>query len=229
MEYRYTLKDLPANCRPRERLAQYGPQSLSNSELLAILLRTGTPTETVLELANQLLAQPKGLRFLAEASVEELSAYRGIGLAKATQIKAAVELGRRVASVSPEIRPVIKSPQDVSLLVMDDMRFLDREHFRTIALNSKNQVVGIDTISIGSLNSSLVHPRELFRTVISRSAAAIVLVHNHPSGDPSPSREDLEVTRRIVEVGKLLGVEVLDHIIIGDGCFISLKEKGIIS
>ena len=205
----------------------FGAQALSNAELLAILLRTGNPQETALEVAQRLLSQPGGLRYLAEASLEELKGQRGIGLAKAAQIKAAIELGRRLAAFRPE-RPVIKGPADAAHLLMDEMRYLDREHFRTISLNTKNRVLAIDNVAVGSLNSSYVHPREVFKGPVRRSAAAVILVHNHPSGDPAPSLEDIQVTRRLVEAGKVLGIEVLDHLILGDGSFVSMKEKGLL-
>lgn len=226
-EYRLRIKDLPAELRPRERLLAAGPAALTNAELLAILLRTGPRGETAIDLAHRLLKKG-GLPFLAEASVEELSTLKGLGPAKASQVKAAVELGRRIASAAPQSRPAVRSPADVSHLVMEEMRFLDKEYFRAIALNTKNQVLGIEDISIGSLSASLVHPRELFKPLIRKSAAAVILVHNHPSGDPSPSREDREITQRIVEAGRLLGIEVLDHVIIGDNRYISLKEQGYI-
>lgn len=222
-----TIKKMPEDLRPRERMLAVGAQALSNAELLAILLRTGTPQETALEMAQRLLSQPGGLRYLAEASLEELKEQRGIGLAKAAQIKAAIELGRRL-SVYIANRPVIQHPGDVASLLMDEMRYLDREHFRTICLNTKNRVLAIDNVAVGSLNASLVHPREVFKGPVKRSAAAIILVHNHPSGDPSPSLEDIQVTRRLVEAGRLLGIEVLDHLILGDGFFISMKEKGLL-
>lgn len=205
----------------------FGAQALSNAELLAILLRTGNPQETALEVAQRLLSQPGGLRYLAEASLEELKGQKGIGLAKAAQIKAAIELGRRLAAFRPE-RPVIKGPADAAHLLMDEMRYLDREHFRTISLNTKNRVLAIDNVAVGSLNSSYVHPREVFKGPVRRSAAAVILVHNHPSGDPAPSLEDIQVTRRLVEAGKVLGIEVLDHLILGDGSFVSMKEKGLL-
>jgi len=222
-----TIKDLPEDLRPRERMLAFGAQALSNAELLAILLRTGNPQETALEVAQRLLSQPGGLRYLAEASLEELKGQRGIGLAKAAQIKAAIELGRRLAAFRPE-RPVIKGPADAAHLLMDEMRYLDREHFRTISLNTKNRVLAIDNVAVGSLNSSYVHPREVFKGPVRRSAAAVILVHNHPSGDPAPSLEDIQVTRRLVEAGKVLGIEVLDHLILGDGSFVSMKEKGLL-
>ncbi len=212
--------------RPREKMQTQGPEALSNGELLAILIRVGNRSESALDLANRLLAQAGGLRFLVETSIEELSKIKGIGLAKASQIKAAVELGRRIALDPGEMRPVIRSPEDVASLLMEKMRFLDREHFQVMTLNTKNQVLGIKTAFIGSLNSSIVHPREIFKEAIKRSAAALILVHNHPSGDPSPSPEDLDVTRRLQEAGRLLGIEILDHVIIGDRKFYSLKQQG---
>ncbi|MGQ9823686.1 MAG: RadC family protein [Desulfotomaculales bacterium] len=222
------MKDMPSELRPRERLLKEGARSLTDAELLAILLRTGTSRNTALDLAAVILANFNGLRGLVQASVEELSAVKGVGPAKAAQIKAALELGKRLAADAGEERAVIKTPADAAGLVMEEMRHLDREHFRALLLNAKNQVIGQEVISIGTLNSSAVHPRELFKSAIKRSAAAVILVHNHPSGDPSPSREDVDVTRRLVEVGRLIGIEVLDHLVIGDNKFSSLKEKGLL-
>ncbi len=231
MEYRLTLKDLPAEERPRERLWKYGPEVLSNAELLAIIIRTGNRNETALALAQRMLSelgQGEGLSFLVDATVEELTKVKGISMAKACAIKAAVELGKRIGGIKSIDKVFIRSPRDVANLLMNEMRYLKKEYFRTIQLNVKNQVLAVEDISVGSLNSSIVHPREVFKGPIRRSSAAIILIHNHPSGDPSPSREDIEVTRRLYEAGKLLGIDVLDHIIIGDGIYTSLKEKGII-
>lgn len=228
LEYKITMKDMPLELRPRERILKDGPEALSNIELLAILLRIGTKEDNVLELAAKILTQVGNVKGLVNHSIDDLKNIKGIGLAKAAQIKAAIELGKRISSTSNEERPIIRSPQDVERLLMEEMRHLDREYFKAISLNTKNNVLAIETVSVGSLSSSIVHPRELFKNPIKRSAAAIILVHNHPSGDPSPSKEDLDVTRRLAEVGKLLGIEVLDHIIIGDNKYISLKEKGVI-
>lgn len=228
LEYKITMKDMPLELRPRERIVKDGPEALSNIELLAILLRIGTKEENVLELAAKILTQVGNIKGLASYSIEDLKNIKGIGLAKAAQIKAAVEIGKRISSAPNEERPIIRSPQDVERLLMEEMRHLDREYFKAISLNTKNNVLAIETVSVGSLSSSIIHPRELFKNPIKRSAAALILVHNHPSGDPSPSKEDLDVTKRLVEVGKLLGIEVLDHIIIGDNKYISLKEKGVI-
>lgn len=227
MDYR-RLKDLPEELLPRERLYQLGPEMLSNKEVLAILLRTGLKGENVLDFAERLLTEAGGLAGLARMSVHELTQLHGLGEAKAAELKAALELGRRSVSADPMTRPVINSPQDIALLVMEEMRYLDREHFRIVSLSTKNHVLGISSISVGSLNSSLVHPRECFKEAIRRNSNAIILLHNHPSGDPTPSREDLDVTRRLADGGQILGIEVLDHVIIGDNRYISLKERGIL-
>ncbi|MCM3021885.1 RadC family protein [Heyndrickxia ginsengihumi] len=220
------ISDFPIEDRPRERFIQYGATSLSNQELLAILLRTGTKKESVIQLANRLLQYFEGLNLLKDASIEEMTAIKGIGTAKAVQVLAAIELGRRISNLKYNDRYVIRSPQDGANYVMNDMRFLTQEHFVCLYLNVKNQVIHQQTIFIGSLNASIVHPREVFKEAFRRSAASIICFHNHPSGDPSPSREDIEVTKRLVECGKIMGIEVLDHMIIGDKKYISLKEKG---
>ncbi len=227
MDYR-RLKDLPEDLLPRERLFQLGPEMLSNKEILAILLRTGMKGENVLDFAERLLTEAGGLAGLARMSVHDLTQLHGLGSAKASELKAALELGRRSVSADPMTRTVVNSPQDIAHLVMEEMRFLDREHFRIVSLSTKNHVLGISSISIGSLNSSLVHPRECFKEAIRRNSNAIILLHNHPSGDPTPSREDIDVTRRLADGGKILGIEVLDHVIIGDNRYISLKERGIL-
>lgn len=227
MQY-LTIKDLPIDLRPRERLLTAGAASLSNIELLAILLRTGTKNISAVELATQLFAQFGDLAGLLDASVEELSAVKGIGSVKAVQIKAALEIGRRLALLPSTQRYTIHTPDDVATLVMESMRHLDREHFKAILLNVKNQVLALETISVGTLDSSVVHPRELFKAAIRKSSASIILLHNHPSGDPTPSREDIEITRRFYQSGEIIGISVLDHVIIGDNKFVSLKAKGII-
>nr|WP_152534776.1 DNA repair protein RadC [Bacillus cihuensis] len=220
------IRDVPKDERPRERFIQTGPQSLSNQELLAILLRTGTKEESVLQLANRLISTFEGLRMLIDASIDEITAIKGIGEAKAIQILAAVELGKRITQLNYPDRYVIRSPEDGANYCMEEMRFLTQEHFITLYLNTKNQVLHKQTIFIGSLNASIVHPREVYKEAFRRSAASIICLHNHPSGDPSPSREDIEVTKRLVECGKIIGIELLDHIIIGEHKFVSLKEKG---
>ncbi|WP_338451471.1 DNA repair protein RadC [Niallia oryzisoli] len=220
------IRDYPKDERPRERYIHYGPESLSNQELIALMLRTGTKEESVLQLSNRLLTHFEGLRLLKDATLDEITSIKGIGTAKAIQVLASIELGRRISNLQHDDRYVIRSPEDGAKYVMNDMRFLSQEHFVTLYLNTKNQVLHKKTIFIGSLNASIVHPREIYKEALRRSAASIVCVHNHPSGDPSPSREDIEVTRRIVECGKILGIELLDHLIIGENKFVSLKEKG---
>lgn len=220
------IRDFPEDERPRERLISDGPESLANHELLAILLRTGTKNESVLQLANRLLNHFEGLRLLKDATIEEITSIKGIGTAKAVQILAAIELGRRISRLQYDERYVIRSPEDGAKYVMEDMRFLSQEHFVCLYLNTKNQVIHRKTVFIGSLNASIVHPREVFKEAIKRSAASIICAHNHPSGDPTPSREDIEVTKRLVECGRMIGIELLDHLIIGDRKFVSLKEKG---
>ncbi|THF83796.1 RadC family protein [Cohnella fermenti] len=227
MEQRaYTIRELPEDQRPRERMMRQGSESLSHAELLAILLRTGTRSESAVHLAQRILADCGGLRRFAEKSWDELTHLRGIGPAKALQLQASIELGRRVArSRLPEM-PRITKPQDAAELLMEELRHYREEHFICLFLNTKNQVVGRQTLSIGSLNASVVHPREVFRAAIRRSSASILCAHNHPSGDPSPSPEDIQITKRLAEAGQLLGIELLDHLVIGDNRYISLKESG---
>ncbi|SKC64456.1 RadC family protein [Maledivibacter halophilus] len=228
-KYNVTIKKMPENERPREKLIRYGPQTLSNIELLAILIRTGSREQSALELANVLLSHhEKGIRYLANCTVEELSEIKGIGTSKACQILAAVELGNRLSRSSLEIKRTIKSPKDVTDMFINDMRFLEKEHFKVIFLNTKNEIITFETISIGSLNASIVHPREVFKRAIKKSSASIILLHNHPSGNPQPSKEDINITKRLIEAGQIIGIEVLDHIIIGDGNYFSLKEESLI-
>ncbi|WP_270179451.1 RadC family protein [Alkalihalobacillus sp. CinArs1] len=220
------IRDYPEDERPRERLIKGGSEVLSNQELLAIVLRTGTKQESVLELSHRIIQHFEGLRLLKDASIEELTSLNGVGPAKAVQLMAAIELGRRVSRLQQEERYTVRSPEDGANYVMEDMRFLSQEHFVCLYLNTKNQVLHRKTVFVGSLNASIVHPREVFREAFRRSAASLICFHNHPSGDPTPSREDIEVTKRLAECGKMIGIDVLDHIIIGDQKFISLKEKG---
>ncbi|WLR44087.1 DNA repair protein RadC [Bacillus carboniphilus] len=220
------IHDFPIDERPRERMIQEGAKSLSNHELLAILLRTGTRNQSVLQLANKVLKKFEGLRYLKEASVEEIVSIEGIGEAKAVQVLAALELGKRVHQLHFQDRYVIRSPEDGANYLMEELRFLQQEHFVCIYMNTKNQVIHKKTIFIGSLNASIVHPREVMKEGIKRSAASFICAHNHPSGDPTPSKEDIHVTKRLFECGKMMGIELLDHIIIGEKNFVSLKEKG---
>lgn len=221
------MRDLPPEDRPRERLAILGTGSLSNTELLAILLRVGVRGESALNQAERILARFGGLRGLVSAGFDEIAALPGVGRAKACTIEAAMEIGRRLSGTEiAESRP-IKTPRDVAELLMSRLRFLDREHFLVILLSARNQPLAIETVSVGHLTASLVHPRELFKVAIQKSAAAVILAHNHPSGDPAPSREDVLLTKRLREGGELLGIEILDHIIFGDNKYASLKEKGL--
>ncbi len=221
------IKDIPAAERPRERMIQYGAENLSNADLLAILLRTGSAKESVVQLANKILSEMKSIQALYDVTIEELTKIKGIGPAKAIQIKAAIELGKRIVRHSPLEKIQIRSPKDVSDYLMEDMRYLKQERFLILLLDTKNNIIGKEEISRGTLNSSIVHPREVFKPAIKRSVSAIIVAHNHPSGDPTPSHEDIEVTKRLVEAGKILGIDVLDHVIIGDMRYISLKEKGL--
>ncbi|SHF02275.1 DNA replication and repair protein RadC [Caldanaerobius fijiensis DSM 17918] len=227
--YNIAIKDMPSDERPRERMLKYGPEVLSNVELLAIIIRTGTKNESAIKLAERLLnrAGEDGLKFLLDSSLEELSKIKGVGLAKAAELKAAIELGIRVQKAARKIHTITK-PQDIADLLMVEMRYLKKEVFKIVLLNVKNQVISIENISIGNLNSSIVHPREIFNAAIRKYSASIILVHNHPSGDPTPSMEDINVTKRIIEGGKILGIDVLDHIVIGDGTYVSMKQKNII-
>jgi len=227
VEYHPTIKELPVSERPRERLEYYGAGALSNAELLAIILRTGVGGESVLNLATRLLAKYHGLPGLARASFGELCAEKGLGVAKTAQLKAALELGRRLLLASPEERPQVKSPADAANLLMLEMSLLEQEHLRTILLDSRNHVLAIATIYVGSLNTNVVRVGELFREAIKLNSAALIVVHNHPSGDPTPSPEDIRVTELIVRAGQLLDIEVLDHLIIGQQRYVSLKERGL--
>lgn len=223
------IRDLPEDERPREKLLARGAEAMSNAELLAILLRTGLPDESVMRVAERLLLEvgEGGLIGLAQSTVASLTKHKGVGEAKAITIIAALELGKRIASGVGAKRIFINSGDDVAQYMLPRLRYLDKEYFYAILLNRKNCVIATPTISIGTLSESLVHPRELFKEAISHSAAAIILVHNHPSGDPSPSTQDILVTRRIAEAGNLLDIKVIDHVIIGNNTYISLKEQGL--
>jgi DNA repair protein RadC len=227
VEYHPTVKQLPVGERPRERLRDLGPSSLSNAELLAILLRVGSTSENVIRLAERLLAQYGGLEGLIRASFAELCGEHGMGEAKAAQVKAALEVGRRLVSMQVGERVVVKSPLDVANLLLLEMGLLEQEHLRVVLLNTKNQVLAIPEIYKGSLNTSLVRIGELFREAVRQNCAAVVVVHNHPSGDPTPSDEDVRMTREMVQAGNLLGIEVLDHLVIGQQRYVSLKEQGL--
>ncbi len=223
----YRITDLSASERPRERLAELGPQALSNAELIAILLRVGVEGENAVQMGQRLLQDLGGLHGLHRATAHELSQQRGLGMAKACQIKAAIELGMRIHTLVPEERAAIHSPADAANLVMYEMSALPQEHLRVINLDTRNRVINIEKLYIGSLNASTVRVGEVFKPAIQRNAASIIVLHNHPSGDPAPSPEDVTLTRAIVQAGKLLDIEVLDHLVIGQGRWVSLKERGL--
>jgi len=220
------MSGLPSSDRPRERLYTRGAEELSLQELVAIVVGGGTRGSGALVLALRLLGEFGDLGNLGRAGVDEYRRVRGIGFARACQLAAAFELGKRFARESKPSGTSVRAPQDIARMFMDEMKHYDREHFKAAFLNTKNQVIRVVTVSIGSLNASIVHPREILKPAIAASAASIVLVHNHPTGDPTPSREDIEFTRRFAKCGELMGIELLDHIVIGADRFLSLKEAG---
>ncbi len=226
-EYRAIIKELPADERPRERLERYGENALSNSELLAIALRTGSQHESAIALATRLLAIFDGLGGLARASFHELCAVHGIGPAKAAQLKAALEIGRRLIICSEQGRPQINSPADAAGLFQAAMSTEPQEQLRVMLLDSKHRVQRISVVYVGNVNTAVVRIAEVFREAIKDNAVAIIIAHNHPSGDPTPSPDDVRVTEEIVRAGKMLDVEVLDHLIIGRQRYLSLKERGL--
>jgi DNA repair protein RadC len=225
--YQPLIRDLPPDERPRERLANHGVAALSTAELLAITLRIGRPGENALAMATRLLASFEGLEGLARASFGELASQPSVGGAKSAQIKAGLELGKRLLTTAPAERPIIADPRDVNNLLASDMGFLEQEHLRVLLLTTKNQVVDIVDISRGTVNTTQVRPAEVFREAVRRTSPAIIVAHNHPSGDPTPSPEDIAMTRRLVEAGKVLDIEVVDHVIICQGRFISLNARGL--
>jgi len=224
MSKSFTIHDLPADERPRERLVKFGEQALSVQELLQLILGRGIAGESVVVTAQKLLSQFGSLQKLAEASIEELSSIKGIGLAKATQIKAVFEIGRRLSTQAPPYKSKeLTDPKKVFQLIKSKLKDYQKEHFYIIALNSRNHSVA--EVSVGSLNASIVHPREVFAEAIKNKAASVIFVHNHPSGDPEPSEGDLLTTKRLVEAGKILEIEVVDHIIVTSNSFLSFKER----
>lgn len=223
----YTIKEMNEEERPRERLAKLGPQSLSNAELLAILLRVGMVGESAVQVGQRLLQTFGGISGIHRASFDELSNQKGIKLAKAAQIKAAIELGRRLVIESPEEGPVIHSPADAAEMVQYEMSVLEQEELRVMLLDTRNRVKHIETVYRGSVNSSQVRIAEIFKAAIRRNATNLIVIHNHPSGDPTPSPDDVAITRLILQAGELLDVKLLDHIIVGSGRFVSLKERGL--
>lgn len=222
-----TIKELEIDDRPREKMILNGPDSLSDSELLAILLRTGTKDLNAVDLSRKILNdEVEGLKALMDMSIEELCNIKGIGIGKATVIKAALELGKRISK--NKIKKVsINKPWDVYENYIEDLRYLKKEIFKAILLNTKNEIITDSNIFVGTLNSSIVHPREVFNEAIKRSANSIIIMHNHPSGNPNPSEQDKMVTSRLIKCGQIIGIDILDHIIIGDGCYFSFKQEKI--
>ncbi len=223
----YRITDLNNDERPRERLQKLGPQALSNAELIAILLRVGVPGENAVQVGQRLLLKFGGIAGIHRAPFDELIHQHGIGEAKAAQIKAAIELGRRLTLESPEERPTINSPADAAGLIQYEMQALEQEHLRILLLDRRNRVLEIVDLYRGSVSSSQIRVGEVFREAVRKNASAIIVAHNHPSGDPTPSPDDVAVTRSIVQAGKMLDVDVLDHLVIGQGRWVSLKERGL--
>lgn len=229
----YLIREMPAWDRPRERLMQRGAEALGDAELIAILLRTGVKGQSAVQLAQQLLKDFKTLEALARLPLETLAEVKGVGQTKAIQLKAAFELARRLSASSRDKQQIINSPEDAAAVLREELRLLDRESFRALLLNTKNGLIKISDVSEGSLNASIVEPREVFKGAITASAASMILAHNHPSGDPTPSSEDISITKRLVKAGELLNIAVLDHIILGQRTqdreqdFVSMKELGL--
>ena len=226
-EYRLMIRDMPGADRPRERLRDSGAAALGNAELLAILLRTGTASENALALAARAISEFGGLEGLARAQFSDLCGLHGLGEAKASQLLAALELGKRVAMSRGSVRPTIGAPEDVAALVQAEMAPFDQEHFRVLVLNTKNQVMAMPDVFVGSVNSTTIRTAEVFREAVRQNCPGVIVVHNHPSGDPTPSDEDVAVTRELAKAGKALDIQLLDHVVVGRNGFVSLKEKGL--
>ena len=221
------IRDLPLSERPRERLRDYGAAALSTAELMAIILRSGTAGENVVSLATRLLSRYEGLPGLARASFRALTAEHGLGEAKVAELKAALELGKRLAAAGPEERPVITSARDVANLLLAEMGLLEQESLRALLLNTKNGVLTTVEVVRGSVNSAQVRTAEIFREAVRANAVALILAHNHPSGDPTPSADDIALTRGVVEAGQLLDIAVLDHVVLSQGRYLSMREQGL--
>ncbi|WP_163653275.1 DNA repair protein RadC [Listeria sp. PSOL-1] len=220
------LKNIKKSERPREKAQSLGIESLLTTELIALILETGTKKENVIEVATRMIMQFRHVTEMQYATIEEFQKINGIGLAKAVKIMAAIELGKRINLVNEQESIVIRTPRDAVKIVQPELSFLYQEHFHCLFLNTKNQIIHRETIFIGSLNMSIVHPREVFKLALRKSAASIMCFHNHPSGDPTPSSEDILVTKRLQEVGDLVGINIIDHIIIARYKYLSLKEQG---
>ena len=228
MKNSFTIHDLPVSERPRERLFRLGSEALSAQEVLALILGRGVRGESVMVTSQKLLSRFGNLKGVASASLEELTQVSGIGKAKAAQIKAAVELGRRLESgIEENLAAQVKCPEDVVSIVKPQLKGKKKEHFLVLCLDTRNKLINCKAVSVGSLDSSIVHPREVFKEAISSSAASVIFVHNHPSGDPEPSKEDVELTKRLAAAGEIMGIEVLDHIIVCDKGYTSFKAKNL--
>ena len=229
MKENLRMNDIPTNERPMEKLLSFGVESLTNAELIAVLLRSGTRGENILALSTRLLSEFDGLDGLLNVSLDEIKKIKGIKNVKACQILSMIELFNRfntLKSMRKDYR--ITCPKDIANLLINEMSSLNQEVLKLILLNTKNAIIGTKDVFKGTLNSSIVHPRDIFREAVKRGSANIIIVHNHPSGDPTPSKEDINITIRLKECGTLMGIEVIDHVIIGHNKYISLKEKGII-
>jgi DNA repair protein RadC len=228
MKDSFTVHDLPQSERPRERLLKLGSEALSAQEILAVILGRGVRGESVIATSHKLISRFGNLQGIVNASIEELRQVDGIGPAKAAQIKAAFELSRRLeADAADDPMPLVKSPEDAAAAVRGLVKGKKREHFIVLCLDTRNRLIGRRTVSIGSLDTSIVHPREVLKEAVSSSAASVILVHNHPSGDPEPSKEDIELTKRLVKAGEIIGIEVLDHVIVCDSACLSLKARNL--
>jgi DNA repair protein RadC len=223
----YRITDLALDERPRERLIAYGAGVLSKAELLAILLRVGVNGKNAVQLGQEILSELGGLPGIQRATISEMCEVKGLGVAKAAQIKAAIELGSRLAREQSDEQGPISAPADAAALVQLEMQGLTQENLKVILLDTRNRLIKVHPVYVGSLNLSLVRTAEVFKEAIQKNAASLILVHNHPSGDPTPSPEDVALTRTVVQAGKLLDIEVLDHLVIGYGKFVSMKERGL--
>ncbi len=228
MNNSFTVHDLPRAERPRERLKSLGADALSSSELLSVIIGRGIPGKSVMTIAHELLSRFGSIERMSEATIEELSAVRGVGPAKAAQLKAAFALGKRQELKDDLGEYSIRDPEGLVRVIRRSIQDKAKEHFKLVLLNTRNKIIALSTISIGTLNASLVHPREVFKSAIAHSASSIILVHNHPSDDPEPSDDDLALTRRLADGGRLMGIEVLDHIIITGRGYTSFKQKGLL-